>query len=125
MQFLFVAERTSRLRTAGKRCIITAIFREDCRAEAKKKVYVETSVVSNLTARRSYNLIDAARQAATQTWWDTMNDHSEVMEELWKVKKELSSGFKSFHEYFEDLLRRQAERFSELSSQHVEGAAAH
>ena len=41
-------------------------------AEAKKKVYVETSVVSNLTARRSYNLIDAARQAATQTWWDTM-----------------------------------------------------
>ena len=40
--------------------------------EAKKKVYVETSVVSNLTARRSYNLIDAARQAATQTWWDTM-----------------------------------------------------
>lgn len=53
-----------------------------------------------------------------------MNDHSEVMEELWKVKKELSSGFKSFHEYFEDLLRRQAERFSELSSQHVEGAAA-
>ena len=93
-------------------------------AEAKKKVYVETSVVSNLTARRSYNLIEAARQAATQTWWDTMNDHSEVMEELWKVKKELSSGFKSFHEYFEDLLRRQAERFSELSSQHVEGAAA-
>ena len=41
-------------------------------AEAKKKVYVETSVVSNLTARRSYNLIDAARQAATQTWWETM-----------------------------------------------------
>jgi hypothetical protein len=54
-----------------------------------------------------------------------MNDHSEVMEELWKVKKELSSGFKSFHEYFEDLLRRQAERFSEFTSQQVEGAAAH
>ena len=60
-----------------------------------------------------------------------MNDHSEVMEELWKVKKELwkvkkelSSGFKSFHEYFEDLLRRQAERFSELTSQTMEGAAA-
>ena len=40
--------------------------------QGRKKVYVETSVVSNLTARRSYNLIDAARQAATQTWWDTM-----------------------------------------------------
>ena len=104
--------------------------------QGRKKVYVETSVVSNLTARRSYNLIDAARQTATQTWWDTMrfisvreyvhlsnlerrktmDDHSEVMEELWKVKKELSSGFKSFHEYFEDLLRRQAERFSEFTS---------
>ena len=38
--------------------------------EERKKVYVETSVVSNLTARRSYNLIDAARQVATQAWWD-------------------------------------------------------
>ena len=93
--------------------------------QGRKKVYVETSVVSNLTARRSYNLIDAARQTATQTWWDTMDDHSEVMEELWKVKKELSSGFKSFHEYFEDLLRRQAERLSEFTSQTMEGAAAH
>ena len=91
----------------------------------RKKVYVETSVVSNLTARRSYNLSDAARQTATQIWWDTMDDHSEVMEELWKVKKELSSGFKSFHEYVEDLLRRQAERFSEFTSQTIEGAAAH
>ena len=93
--------------------------------QGRKKVYVETSVVSNLTARRSYNLIDAARQTATQTRWDTMDDHSEVMEELWKVKKELSSGFKSFHEYFEDLLRRQAERFSEFTSQTMDGAAAH
>ena len=57
MHFLFVAERTSRLRTAGKRCIITAIFRERCMAEAKKKVYVETSVVSYLTAKPSHDLI--------------------------------------------------------------------
>ena len=42
--------------------------------QGRKKVYVETSVVSNLTARRSYNLIDAARQAATQTWWDDAED---------------------------------------------------
>ncbi len=38
--------------------------------EAKKKVYVETSVVSNLTARRSLNIVDLARQVATQQWWD-------------------------------------------------------
>ena len=31
----------------------------------KKKVYVETSVISNLTARPSHNPIDAAAQIAT------------------------------------------------------------
>ena len=35
----------------------------------KKKVYVETTVVSNLTARPSHNPIDAAAQIASQTWW--------------------------------------------------------
>ena len=37
-------------------------------------------------------------------------------EELWRIKQELSSGFKSFHDYFEDLLRRQAERYPELAN---------
>ena len=31
----------------------------------KKKVYVETSVISNLTARPSHNPIDAAAQIAS------------------------------------------------------------
>lgn len=35
----------------------------------KKKVYVETTVVSNLTARPSHNPIDAAAQIASQAWW--------------------------------------------------------
>lgn len=38
--------------------------------DSKKKVYVETSVVSNLTARRSNNLIDSARQIITRSWWE-------------------------------------------------------
>ena len=37
--------------------------------DVRKKVYVETSVVSNLTARPTYNLADMARQVSTQTWW--------------------------------------------------------
>ena len=37
--------------------------------EEKKKVYVETSVISNLTARPSHNPIDAALQMATLQWW--------------------------------------------------------
>ncbi len=35
----------------------------------KKKVYVETTVVSNLTARPSHNPVDAAAQIASQSWW--------------------------------------------------------
>ena len=60
-------------------------------AEAKKKVYVETSVVSNLTARRSYNLIDAARQAATQTWWDDAETSYELFSSV-LVEREAQRG---------------------------------
>ncbi len=35
----------------------------------KRKVYVETSVISNLTARPSHNPIDSAAQIATAQWW--------------------------------------------------------
>ena len=35
----------------------------------KKKVYVETSVISNLTARPSHNPMDAAMQLSTLKWW--------------------------------------------------------
>ena len=36
---------------------------------SRMKVYVETSVVSNLTARPSHNVTDAAMQAQTINWW--------------------------------------------------------
>lgn len=38
------------------------------------KVYVETSVVSYLTARLSRDLIVAAHQQITQEWWQTRQD---------------------------------------------------
>ena len=37
----------------------------------KKAVYIETSIVSYLTARPSSNLLAAAWQKATVDWWDT------------------------------------------------------
>jgi len=43
-------------------------------SEPKKKVYVETSVVSVLTARPSHNLVDAARQVQTIAWWTDATD---------------------------------------------------
>jgi len=36
----------------------------------KKKVYIETSVISNLTARPSNNVRDMAHQVSTCAWWD-------------------------------------------------------
>ena len=50
---------------------------------------------------------------------------SEIIEELWKIKEELSSGYKSFHDYFQDLLKYQAEHHPEFTSQTMEGAATH
>lgn len=38
--------------------------------EIAKTVYIETSVVSYLTARATHNLLAAAWQTATAEWWD-------------------------------------------------------
>ncbi len=40
----------------------------------KSKVYIETSVVSYLTARMSRDLIVAGHQQITQEWWDTRKE---------------------------------------------------
>lgn len=40
----------------------------------KPAVYVETSIVSYLTARRSRNLVVATQQAVTHEWWHSAND---------------------------------------------------
>ncbi len=40
-------------------------------SDSIKTVYVETSVVSYLTARATSNLLAAAWQSATTEWWDT------------------------------------------------------
>ncbi len=60
-------------------------------AEAKKKVYVETSVVSNLTARRSLNIVDLARQVATQQWWDDAETSYELFSSV-LVEREAQRG---------------------------------
>ena len=40
---------------------------------ASPRVYVETSVISYLTARPSRDLLIAARQEATREWWEKRN----------------------------------------------------
>ena len=47
-------------------------------SENAKTVYVETSVVSYLTARATRNLLAAAWQTATAEWWDTHRPRFEL-----------------------------------------------
>jgi predicted nucleic acid-binding protein len=42
------------------------------------KVYIETSIVSYLTARPSNNLIAAAWQKETMDWWETQRDRFDL-----------------------------------------------
>jgi len=40
----------------------------------KRKVYIETSVISYLTAWRSRDLVIAGNQETTKEWWDRKNE---------------------------------------------------
>jgi hypothetical protein len=41
----------------------------------KRKVYLEISVISYLTARPSQAILGAAHQQITQAWWETRNQY--------------------------------------------------
>ena len=57
----------------------------------KSRVYIETSIPSYLTARRSRDLIAVANQELTQEWWETRrNDFDLVISEI--VFREASAG---------------------------------
>jgi len=44
----------------------------------KSRVYIETTIVSYLTAWRSPQLVMAAHQEATREWWDDQRRHFEL-----------------------------------------------
>ena len=44
----------------------------------KKSVYIETSIISYLTARPSSDLLAAAWQKITIDWWDTQRDRFDL-----------------------------------------------
>ena len=58
---------------------------------AKKKVYVETSVISNLTARPSPRLVEAGRQVVTIEWWERATSEYELFGSF-VVEREASNG---------------------------------
>lgn len=48
----------------------------------KRKLYIETSVISYLTARPSKDIIVAGRQASTRDLWDNLNKFDPFVSEL-------------------------------------------
>jgi predicted nucleic acid-binding protein len=56
----------------------------------KRTVYIETSIVSYLTARPSRDVVRAAHQRMTRTWWRTRHGFSLFVSEL--VLRELAAG---------------------------------
>jgi hypothetical protein len=67
----------------------------------KQTVYVETTVISYLTAWRSPQLVMAANQEVTRTWWDEYR-HDYELYVSGVVRQEASSGD-------EDAVRRRLE----------------
>jgi hypothetical protein len=55
-----------------------------------RRVYIETSIISYLTARPATSVLAAARQAATWTWWEARDRHSLVTSAL--VWQECAAG---------------------------------
>ncbi len=45
---------------------------------AKKKVYLETSIISYLTARPSRDVVKLAKQELTREWWKTRKRHFDL-----------------------------------------------
>jgi hypothetical protein len=57
----------------------------------KPKVYIETSVISYLTARPSRDIVVAARQAITQDWWENHRERFELRISI-VVEEEIAKG---------------------------------
>ena len=104
-------------------------------SEAKKKVYVETTVVSDATALPTNDLALVGRQVATREWWRTAAErfapimdmfvrrsvlrkccrrrcrmmHDATLEEMWRIKEKLSAPNDSWEEYAASLYAFQEE----------------
>lgn len=56
----------------------------------KRRVYIETSVISYLAARPSKTIIGAAHQQITSAWWDKRTDYDLFVSEM--VLRECAAG---------------------------------
>ena len=83
--------------------------------QPKKKVYVETTVISDATALPTNDL-------------DMMYD--ETLEEVWRIKREIAAEYPTLEDYFKEMmdyqdeLKRQGVEFVQLPPREPESAMA-
>lgn len=76
----------------------------------KKKVYVETMVISYTTALPSKDLILAGRQIVSRKWLDAAKSrYDEGLEEIWRIKREIAAEYSAHEDYFEGMMDYQEE----------------
>ena len=57
----------------------------------RPKLYLETSIISYLTARPSRDLLVAANQQITHDWWDNRREHFDVYSSQLVIQLELQT----------------------------------
>ena len=79
-----------------------------------KKVYLETSFVSYLAAKPSRNLVAAAWQEITTTWWErpTMKDKikDDIIGQVWQAKDDIARECGYDLNKLADLLRKRQDQ---------------
>lgn len=76
----------------------------------KKKVYVETTVISDATALPSKDLILAGRQIVSREWLDAAKSrYDEGLEEIWRIKREIAAEYPTLEDYFKGMMDYQEE----------------
>jgi hypothetical protein len=84
------SNETRRLSRFSKKLLFSSWFQDYFRLQMKSSVYLETSVVSYLTARPSTDAVIAGHQAATADFWKLLPDYDVFISEL--VLQEASRG---------------------------------
>lgn len=79
--------------------------------QTKKKVYVETTVVSDATALPTNDLSVAGRQITTHTWSARAMtlQQEDTLEEMWRIKREIAEEYPTWEAYAAGILAFQEE----------------
>ena len=73
----------------------------------KLKVYCETTVIGDMTSRPSPLIRNLARQMITREWCIMETTERDTLEELYEVKRSISSSFETYEQFAEWLLSEQ------------------